>query len=68
MNRYHLKPMHGVLYRLPPQSAHAHIARFFIVVLVGVSIIIARRYDFVNLGIATLAPCQLIRPCLPCLW
>ncbi|OPH39550.1 SulP family inorganic anion transporter [Moraxella equi] len=56
MNRYRPTLMHGVLYRLLPKSAHAHIARFFIVVLVGISIIIARQYDFANLGIATLAP------------
>lgn len=67
MNRYRPTLMHGVLYRLLSQSTHAHIARFFIVVLVGVSIITARQYDFANLGIATLAPLptHLPLPALP---
>lgn len=67
MNRYRPTLMHGVLYRLLPKSAHAHIARFFIVVLVGASIIIARQYDFATLGIATLAPLptHLPLPALP---
>lgn len=67
MNRYRPTLMHGVLYRLLPKSSHAHITRFFIVILVGLSIIIARHYGFANLGIATLIslPTHLPLPALP---
>lgn len=67
INRYRPTLMHGVLYRLLPKSSHAHITRFFIVILVGLSIIIARHYDFANLGIATLIslPTHLPLPALP---
>lgn len=67
INRYRPTLMHGVLYRLLPKSSHAHITRFFIVILVGLSIIIARHYGFSNLGIATLIslPTHLPLPALP---
>lgn len=67
INRYRPTLMHGVLYRLLPKSSHAHITRFFIVILVGLSIIIARHYGFANLGIATLIslPTHLPLPALP---
>lgn len=56
VNRYYPTLIHGLLYRLLPKHIHAHVSRFFIVVMVTVTIIMARYYELEGFGIATLAP------------
>lgn len=67
VNRYRPTLIHGVLYRLLPSHLHAHVSRFFIVVMVAFSILIARHYEFGDLGITLLSPLptNLTLPTLP---